>query len=403
MRETKGDVSLAQYRARELINFSRRGSDNTLLAASRVIPFMNAYVQGMDMVYRTVTGVNSATGLERSAARRQFYKKAMVATALGFMYALVLTDDEGYQEQLDEIRDGALLIPNADVKIPIPRELGFLFKSIPERLVGYYRSQGTEEEQSIISMLSSMTKAGLSAYGTPNGVPTLIKPLLENFTNYSFFLQRELESPALKNVDPSQRVNSDTSELAKVIGNLSQELGNVAGTKVVEVSPIDVDNLLRGLFGLAGSTTLLMTDGLINPTRADRPIHKLPFASLFLTDPTGGRAKKEFYDLSNKVSNADATFKYLLKSDPEKAQKYLEQNEILIAAAPTLRKQAETISNLRRQRVMYETSSDAMLGMTGAERRKAIDEIRKVEAEYAREFVKGGRSLLEEDDGEQAL
>jgi len=146
-----------------------------------------------------------------------------------------------------------------------------------------------------------------------------------------------------------------------------------------------------------------MTDGLINPTRADRPIHKLPFASLFLTDPTGGRAKKEFYDLSNKVSNADATYKYLLKSDPEKAQKYLDQNDILISAAPTLRKQAKALNDLRRQRVIYETSSEAVLGMTSAERREAIDEIRKIEAEYAREFVKGGRSLLEEDDGEQAL
>lgn len=243
-------------------------------------------------------------------------------------------------------------------------------------------------------------KGGMSAYGTPNITPALVKPVLENMTNYSFFLQRELESASLQKLDKSQRSTASTSELAKAIGELSQKMGEVAGSKVVEVSPTMVDNFLRGIFGLAGSTFLLITDALMNPTRPDRPLYQMPFASLFLYDTIGGRVKNEFYDLQQRVSQADATYKNMLTTDPEKAQQYLEKNATLIGAAATVNRQLRDLSKLRKERVMYERGSDEMLGMNGAERREAIDEIRKLENEslsYIREFDKSLRDEQDED------
>jgi hypothetical protein len=376
---TGGDKDLAQLRARELINFSRRGSDPTIRTLSRVVPFMNAYAQGMDVTYRTASGLDAASGSERADARKQFYKMAMKLTALGFMYTLAFGDDEGYKNATDEVRDNNFLIPHTDKKIPLPKEIGFLFKSIPERLVNYYRRYGTDEEQTILNLLGTIVKGGVSAYGTPNATPAQIKPILENMTNYSFFLQRELESASMQKLDPSQRSTPSTSELAKSIGALSQKLGEVVGTKIVEVSPIKVDNLLRGLFGIAGSSTLLMTDALINPSRPDRPLYQMPFASLFIYDKQGGRAKNEFFDLQEKVGQADATFKMLEGSNPEKAEAYMEKNAALLQAAPLLNDTLEELADFRKMRTMYETSSNEMLGMTGKERREAIDEIKGYE------------------------
>ena len=370
---TGGDTELAQLRARELINFSRRGSDPRIRTLSHVVPFMNAYAQGMDVTYRTASGLDSATGSERMEARKQFYKMAMKLTALGFMYALAFGDDEGYKNATDEVRDNNFLIPYSDKKIPLPKEIGFLFKSIPERLVNYYRRYGTDEEQSILNLLGTIVTGGISAYGSPNATPALIKPVLENVTNHSFFLQRELESASMQKLDPSQRYTPGTSELAKAIGTLSQKIG------VVEVSPIKVDNLLRGLFGIAGSTTLLMTDALINPTRPDRPLYQMPFASLFIYDTQGGRAKNEFFDLQEKVGQADATFKMLEESNPEKAEAYMEKNAALLQAAPLVNDTLKELADFRKMRTMYETASNEMLGMTGKERREAIDEIKGYE------------------------
>jgi hypothetical protein len=292
---------------------------------------------------------------------------------------LAFGDDEGYKNATDEVRDNNFLIPYSNKKIPLPKEIGFLFKSIPERLVNYYRRYGTDEEQSILNLLGTIVKGGISAYGTPNATPAQIKPILENMTNYSFFLQRELESASMQKLDPSQRSTPSTSELAKSIGALSQQLGNVAGTKIVEVSPIKVDNLLRGLFGIAGSSTLLMTDALINPSRPDRPLYQMPFASLFIYDKQGGRTKNEFFDLQDKVGQADATFKMLEGTNPEKAEAYMEKNAALLQAAPLLNDTLEELADFRKMRTMYETSSDEMLGMTGKERREAIDEIKGYE------------------------
>jgi hypothetical protein len=233
----------------------------------------------------------------------------------------------------------------------------------------------------------------VSAYGSPNVTPALIKPSLEYLTNHSFFLQRELESTSMQKLDKSQRFTGSTSELAKAIGALSQKLGEVAGSKVVEVSPIVVDNVLRGLFGIAGSSTLLMTDALINPSRPDRPLYQMPFASLFVYDTTGGRAKNEFYDLQEKVGQVDATYKALLERNPEKAQKYLEDNEALITIAPIINKSLEQLSATRQYRTMYEQGTEEMLGMTGAERREAIDEMRKLENEML-SYVRGLRKSI---------
>jgi hypothetical protein len=140
-----------------------------------------------------------------------------------------------------------------------------------------------------------------------------------------------------------------------------------------------VDNLLRGLFGIAGSTTLLMTDALINPSRPDRPLYQMPFASLFIYDTAGGRTKNEFFDLQEKVGQADATFKMLEDTNPEKAEAYMEKNAALLQAAPLLNDILEELADFRKMRTMYETSSDEMLGMTGKERREAIDEIKDYE------------------------
>ena len=390
LRDTKsaehpnGDELLAQTRARELINFSRRGSSSAMRTAARVIPFFNAYAQGMDVLYRSATGLDSSSAMHRAAARKMFLSRVAMLTALGFVYALSMSDDDGYKNATDDVRDNNWLLPNG-YKISLPKELGFMFKAIPERIVGYYLRHGTDEEQTVMNALGSTFKGAISAYGSPNVVPPYIKPILENMTNYSFFLQRGLESASLQKLEPGQRSTSSTSELAKALG------------ESINVSPIQIDNFLRGTFGMAGSTTLMATDAVLNPTRPDRPLYQLPFASLFLYDTIGGRAKNEFYQLQEKVSQAHDTYKHLEQNDPEKAGEYLEKNAALISAAPMINNSLKTLSDLRRMRAMYEQGTEEMLGMTGAERRESIDELRTAENDSLRYVRELSKSLADEE------
>lgn len=367
MRDTDGDVQLAQTRARELINFSRRGSSSTMRTAAKIIPFFNAYAQGMDVLYRSASGIDSSSAAERSAARKLFYSRMGIMMGLGFMYAAMMSGDDDYESTIEEVRDNNWIFPGG-YKLPVPKEIGFLFKSIPERIVGYLNRYGTDEEQAVSEALGSLLKGALSAYTSPTAVPSTIKPFLEHLTNYSFFMQRELVPSSMKERPAGIQYTSDTSELAKLVG------------KTADVSPIVVDNYLRGFFGMAASTSLMMTDAVLNPTRPDRPLYQLPFASIVRYDTIGGREKAEFYDLREKVIKARNGYNALLKTDPAAADEFAEKNYALIDAAPEVNRLLTELSNLRKERVLYEQATAEVMGeMSGTERRQLIDELRTEE------------------------
>jgi hypothetical protein len=374
---------LAQTRARELINFNRRGSSGSMRLATRVIPFFNAYAQGMDVLYRSASGIDSSSSVDRASARRMFMGRVALMTAMGFAYAMAMSDDDGYKNATDDVRDSNWLLPNG-YKLPTPKEVGFLYKVIPERIVSYFNRLGGPEEQSAMDALAGIVKAGYSAYASPTAVPSYVRPILENMTNYSFFLQRELESASMQRLQPGQRFTSSTSELAKSVG------------EATNISPIKIDNLLRGMFGMAGSTTLLATDAILNPTRPDRPLYQMPFGSIFLYDTVGSRNKAEFYDLRERVSQADATYKEMMKRDPEKAMDFFEKNSELISAAPIINNSLKELTNLRRMRTLLEQGNEEMLGVDSKERRQMIDEIREYENEsvaYVRQLEKQLRDM----------
>ena len=381
---TGGDTVLAQTRSRELINFSRRGTSGSMRLATQVIPFFNAYAQGLDVLYRAASGIDSTSSVERSAARKMFWSRVGLMTAMGFAYAIAMSDDEGYKNASEDVRDNNWLLPNG-AKLPVPKELGFIFKTIPERIVDYSLRSGTAEDQDAMKALGGVIKSAYSAYASPTAIPSFVRPILENMTNYSFFLQRELEPKSVQGQEPGYRSTSGTSELAKALG------------EQINFSPIKIDNLLRGMFGMAGSTTLLVTDALVNPTRPDRPLYQLPFASIFLYDTIGGKAKTEFYELREKVGMAVTTYNRLEINDPEKAEAYGEKNARLLDAAPDINRALKELNDLGRIRRLLEQGTDAQLGMTGEERRKEIDEIRQAENE-AVSFVRELEADLRKKD-----
>ena len=133
--KTGGDRALAELRAREIINFSRRGVSKTADYLIRTIPFFNAYARSMDKLLLAAAGNPSAQrsiGATTGYARNLFYKRMGVLTAMGFGYALMMSDDEEYQNLPDYVRDRNWIIPGGKdlgfvPAIPLPAELSFFF------------------------------------------------------------------------------------------------------------------------------------------------------------------------------------------------------------------------------------------------------------------------------------
>lgn len=88
----------AQFRALESQNFSRRGLSPSMQMLSTMIPFFNAQVQGLDVLYRSLRGRMPFS--ERLDIRRKIVARGVMLTTVSLAYALAMQDDEAYKKLL---------------------------------------------------------------------------------------------------------------------------------------------------------------------------------------------------------------------------------------------------------------------------------------------------------------
>lgn len=376
--QESGDSLVAQQRARELINFNRRGASKSMRAITHVVPFFNSYVQGMDLMYRGFTGADSPTGLEASKARRMFLSRVGIMAGLSTIYAMSMSDDEYYEELTDDVRDRHWILPKqfSDMmgveqpfKITVPNEFGYLFKSIPERAVQYMKESQAGEAQSAGKVFMDGIKAIAGEYGFMP-IPAAFKPLIENTVNYSTFTKRELLSPTMKARPAPLQYTSSTSELGKALG------------KATNQSPILIDNFIRGYFGMAGGAISVVADSLLNPSRPGRGPEQIPFLSIGLVAPVGTRTKNEFYEFREKVTEAVSGLNTLKTDNPNAVDAFVRKNAAYLEAAPYINNYLQYLKRIRATKKAYETAPD----MTSEEKRQAILELQRAEQELLKDF-----------------
>ena len=388
LKET-GDTAKAESAAREIINFSRRGSSNAMNIAISIIPFFNAYAQGMDKLATAAAG--KVVGQTTGTARSMFYKRMGVLTAMGLAYALMMQDDEDYQALPDHVRDTNWIIPGAKINgqlvgIPVPAELAFFFKAIPERVLRYYKYQGTEEEQAAIEVLGNLVTRGRDVFSSPNLMAQAVRPLYENLTNYSFFLGRPLESQAQLRLRPAERYGTGTSEAMKTVAQYLEDAANATGVEAFAISPIKLENALRGIFGTSAGIALSLADMVVNPDRTDRPLHQqlssqLTGASAVLKSAVGTRYMDEIYNLEERTTQVYNSYNRLLETAPEKADKFLEDNIGMYSIRDAVQGVMESIRSLNDTAKLIDRDTS----MSPEERRKAIDELRAEQNDIARQ------------------
>lgn len=391
-KESKGDVGLAQTRARELINFRRRGSSHVLNTLITIVPFMNAAVQGKDVLLRAITGKQAVSGLTPAEARKHFYSNIAKLVGLTFLYAMAKAGDDEYEEASLELRNNNFLI--GGVKIPVPGDLAAIFKVPVETALEYLRRSGTAEEQTAAEATITALMFALGEMAVPEPISTAARPIIEAFTNHSFFTGRELEGAYQKNLEPSQRYTTNTSELAKAVARFTSD---TFGEKFT-MSPILIDNFLRGWAGSAATTATMLTDQMLNPDKLDRPVHKYWMLSSFLYDPTEqSRRTDEFFDERSKVQLKYNTMQALLKRDPEAAYKYYEANEQDLAIADMQRKTGKQLSDLREAKRFLIEGTGWASDWTKADRQKYLKDVEhdiKLNTGWMRESKTSLRRLL---------
>ena len=315
--------SEAAYQALEIINFGRRGQDPLFRVITSAIPFLNARIQGLDVLYRAASGKYSAveklqSGESLQDVQSRILRKAILNASLlssiTLIYYLMVHDTDEYKNLKREVRDDNWVIPTGykySIKIPIPFEVGMLFKAIPERIFDMTLGDDAFTQKSVDEALTTTTrqlKTSLNLpFIQPGGGLQILKPLAEAINNRNSYTGQDIVPYYQLSKEAGLQARPTTNQLAKTIG------------EAFNISPAKIEHVLRGYTGTLGGYVLALADTLTR-TATGEPLlpnnvdlmKRLPVANrLFLDTEQAGGLQQQFYELRGEVDKAVATINSL--------------------------------------------------------------------------------------------
>ena len=357
--ERTGSEAEAFYQAMEVMNFSRKGNSAVIRILSAMIPFFNARVQGLDVLYRT--GFGKAAMENKEKIQKAFIFRSLVLLGSSVMYWGLMQDEDEYKKLSKEERDNYWIIPAITIgdkpfRFPIPFELGVLFKVLPERALEY--SFGTDTGKDLKEALFRNAMSTLSF----NPIPQAALPLVENATNHSFFTGEPIIGKGVEGLAPQFQFGAGTSEFSKKLG------------RELEYSPQKIDNLIRGYTGTLGSYAMMMLDSALtqegDSVKATKRMEQLPVIKRFFAGDMGNISA--YYDLKQEVDTVVQTVNTLQRTgNAEDLKEYLSENKQLYA----LKGYVGVLDKSMKQLSQMSKIINASKTMTADEKRESLDRI----------------------------
>lgn len=365
----------ALLRTLESMNFSRRGVSPSMQALSTLIPFFNAQVQGLDVIYRAFKGDMPYS--QQLDIRGKMLRRGAMLAAGTMAYAALMQDDEAYQRAKPEERlaNWFVYVPGIDepVRVPIPFEMGFLFKALPEAVY----NMATQDDKADAALKGL---GRLAAQTIPLSLPQAVKPLTEAVLGKSFY-SGDIESSREKDVLATQRYRDTTTELSKMIGAVT---GNVG------VSPITLDYLIRGYTGGLGIALIQLANPLLAPdakaevAEPTTKVSKTPFIGGLFQPVQGRGTLDEAYDRMQEIRQVKGTFNDMVaKGQRSEAMAFAQEYSDKLAAASlsgSMQKRLGELAALERQ-------IKAAPGLTTEQKDAQLERLDKLKTALARQFL----------------
>ena len=327
----------AAYTATDYMDYGMHG--NRMLLARRTIPFLNAQLQGLSKMVRTLganearqrVGLRTVLGaylkstqgikkmdLSRTEQQsiitgRKAWVKMVSLGLLSAALAFAFEDDPDYQETSEYIRTTHWVIPMGDgeiITIPKPFELAIIANAV-ER--GFEAAAGDPEAK-------WRFMRGLAFNLSPPTTPPAIGTMVELAANYDFFSEREIVPDYMRALEPELQYNNYTTELAKWLG----------GT--LGWSPMKIDHFLSSI----GASAYRDISTMVNQTNPNRPSldsTDMPILRRFVRDARRGSVSgKDFWKQASTqtgtLRGAEVSYKTMLEGGNETgANRFLETLE----------------------------------------------------------------------------
>jgi hypothetical protein len=377
----------AAMQAIELLDFTRRGGSQTLGILTKLIPFLNARLQGMDVVYQAGrAGIRYATGNslgERDAnVGKKFLLRGGILALISTALEALNQGDDDYEQLDDYLKTSNLLIPLKEfglkgqfLAIPKPFEAGLLFSTFPQQI--YKTTTGEASARENAQLFWGQIQATLGM----NPIPQFLLPSVEILTNHSFFTGLPLVSEGKARLDPALQYNTSTSQLAMMIGGLPIYYDFTTG-KFGGMSPIVIDKLISGYGGPLGSyitqaTSLAMEDAKVGPDRMPSELSNLPVVRSFFIDAKNKNPKvvTQAYELFRIADEANRTMSRLRQmGDAEALANYVDQHRDVLQYKTYIFALADHLNKLSAQERHIEQDNS----MTADEKLTAQQKLREI-------------------------
>ena len=400
--KTTQNPTAAMFEALEVINFSRRGAGTFFNLLTATIPFLNARIQGLDVMFRGARGkVGTESTMTQPERQRRFIYRFLTFAAINAMYAFwLMSEDEEenpwYYNANETDKDMYWIISPrwfgvdsddaSGFKIPIPFELGILGKVIPERIIRSL-ADNTDQPDNFKSALRHLT--GTLAVQFPQAM----MPLFEVMTNHDFYSGRPIVPYW---AGRTEAITADATTASPVAIAASNQLSDMR----IDFDPRNIDHLIRGYLGTVGSYALLATDGIMRnyldlPSPADKRPDQYPVLSRFLQERAGTGPTEAFYTLANEV---DVFTKTLADLDQQGRAddwyKRAKKNEGLLDVADDVKAISKELSELRKLR--REIDNDRV--MSAQDKKKSFIQIQEMMNEIASEYGKRKAEFMKRTD-----
>lgn len=395
----KGATHLeAAYAARDLQDFGLQGSWAAIRAASQVLPYFNARLQGLYKLGRD--GVVPTFDLLVGNADESTRQKAMkfnavlgMVTTIGLILYLSQKDDDDWKKREEWDRDAFFWfkIPGTQhiVRVPKPFEMGAV-ASIVERFTEQMVDSQVEGK-----VFGARLLAILHDNLAINPIPQIVRPLYDIARNKDGFTDRPIESMGKERLSPEMRINPNTSTAAVGLGKVnamfadfaSSVTGGAINANNMKISPIQYDYMMRGYLGWLGTVIQTTSTTLASPFKAgespSKKIDDLFVVGNFVKEVPSTQSKyvTSFYENSKEIATAMADYRsYLAAGEIDKAQEYLDNKRGLIVLNKLYANIGDKMSTISKRQEMIQDDEE----MSGEEKRIELDRLAALKIELAK-------------------
>ena len=355
----------ATLMALESMNFNKRGASPSIHVANALIPFFNAQIQGLNVMYKAMTGKMPFN--DKLRIREKMLQRAALMAGITLAYAVHMEDDEAYKNATPDQKYGNwfVRVPGVDepVRLPVPFEIGYLFKALPEALYNSMTTEhGGEEAVKAFKQILLQTVPGGSSYG----IPQFFKPAIEVGLGKSFYTGRDILSAQEQRKLPEEQYRNNTTEAAKYVGS------------TLGISPIKIEALINGYTGTLGLAFMQAISLGVpvgeSPEKAVKRLSEYPVVGGVFQPNDAGGIINSVYERMNEAEQVRTSVRSLMQEG-----KVSEANALLERRGNEYM-QAE-ISDVFKSNMNKLTQAERAINasdMSPQEKREQLDEIRKM-------------------------